>query len=88
MRVQASLQFYCQNTGRSLKTQLGIEVRNLVIFRPRTLPMHCVYCGRQHYWKLIKYDRPDIQDMKRRPRPSRALTPQACKPSSKSSHMF
>ena len=71
MRVQASLQFYCQNTGHSLKTQLITETRNLVIFRPRTLPMRCTFCGRQHYWKLIKYDRPDIKDMKRRPRPSR-----------------
>jgi hypothetical protein len=42
--------------------------RNLVIFRPRTLPMRCTFCGRQHYWRLIKYDRPDIQDMERRHR--------------------
>jgi hypothetical protein len=70
MRVQASLQFYCVNTGRNLKTQLGTEARNLVMFRPRTLPMRCVFCGRQHYWQLIEYHRPHIKDMKRRPRPS------------------
>jgi hypothetical protein len=65
MRVQASLQFYCRNTGRSLKTQLGTEVRNLVIFGPRTLPMRCAFCGRQHYWKLTH-----IKDKKHRRRPS------------------
>jgi hypothetical protein len=70
MRVQASLQFYCQNTGRNLKTQLGTEARNLVVFRPRTLPMRCVFCGRRHFWKLIEYHRPHIKDMKRGPRPS------------------
>ena len=70
MRVQASLQFYCQNTGRSLKTQLGTEARNLVVFRPRTLPMRCAFCGRQHYWQLIEYHRPHIKDKKRRRRPS------------------
>jgi hypothetical protein len=71
MRVQASLQFYCENTGRNLETRLGTDTRNLVIFQPRnTLPMRCTFCGRQHYWKLITYDRPDTQDMKRRSRPS------------------
>jgi hypothetical protein len=68
MRVQASLQFFCQRTGRNLETQLDTETRNLVIFRPRTLSMRCAFCGRRHYWRLIKYDRPDIHDMKRRPR--------------------
>ena len=69
MRVQASLQFYCQNTGHSLKTQLGTEARNLVVFRPRTLPMRCAFCGRQHYWQLIEYHRPHIKDKERRRRP-------------------
>ena len=64
MRVQASLQFYCKSTGRSLKTKLGTEARNLVVFRPRTLPMRCVFCGGQHYRRLVKYHRPD---MKHRP---------------------
>jgi len=54
MRVKASLQFYCKSTGRSLKTKLGTEARNLVVFRPRTLPMRCVFCERQHYWQLIE----------------------------------
>jgi hypothetical protein len=66
MRVHASLQFYCESTGRNLETQLSTETRNLVIFRPRNLPMRCAFCGRQHYWRLIKYDRPDIQKMERR----------------------
>jgi hypothetical protein len=66
MRVKASLQFYCTSTGRNLETQLGTEAHNLVIFQPRTLPMRCEFCGRQHYWQLIEYH----LDMKRRPRPS------------------
>jgi hypothetical protein len=70
MRVQASLKFYCDNTGRNLKTQLSTEARNLVIFRRRTLPMSCMFCGRQHYWQLIEYHPPHIKDMKRRPRRS------------------
>jgi hypothetical protein len=70
MRVQASLQFYCQNTGRSLKTKLGTEARNLVVVRPRTLPMRCEFCGRRHYWQLIEYHRPHIKDKERRRRPS------------------
>ena len=70
MRVQASLQFYCKSTGRSLKTKLGTEARNLVVFRPRTLPMRCVFCERQHYWQLIEYHRPHIKDKERRRRPS------------------
>ena len=72
MRVQASLQFYCESTGRNLETQLSTETRNLVIFRRGTVAMRCEFCGRQHYWQLIKYDRPDIQDMKRRPHRARA----------------
>jgi len=72
MRVQVSLQFYCESTGRNLETQLSTETRNLVIFRRGTVAMRCEFCGRQHYWQLIKYDRPDIQDMKRRPHRARA----------------
>jgi hypothetical protein len=70
MRVQASLQFYCENTGLNLKTQLGTEAHNLVIFRPHTLPMRCMFCGRQHYWQLIECHRSHITHMKRRPRRS------------------
>jgi hypothetical protein len=70
MRVQASLQFYCKSTGRGLKTKLGTEARNLVVFRPRTLPMRCAFCGQQHYWKLIEYHRPHTKNMKRWPHPT------------------
>jgi hypothetical protein len=70
MRVQASLQFYCQNTGHSLKTQLITETRNLVIFRRGSVAMRCEFCGRRHYWKLIEYHRPHIRDKKRLRRPS------------------
>jgi hypothetical protein len=70
MHVQASLQFYCESTGRSLKTQLGTEARNLVVFRPRTLPMRCAFCGRQHHWQLVEYHRPHTKDKERRRRPS------------------
>ena len=53
MRVQASLQFSCTRTGRNLETQLSTDARNLVIFRRGNMPMHCAFCGRQHYWRLI-----------------------------------
>jgi hypothetical protein len=66
MRVQASLQFSCAATGRNLETQLSTEPRNLVIFRRGNVPMRCAFCGRQHYWRLIKYHRPDIPDMEHR----------------------
>ena len=57
MRVQASLQFYCESTGRNLETQLSTETRNLVIFRRGTVAMRCEFCGLKHYWRLIKYHR-------------------------------
>jgi hypothetical protein len=66
MRVQASLQFSCAATGRNLETQLSTEPRNLVIFRRGNVSMRCSFCGRQHYWRLIKYHRPDIPDMEHR----------------------
>jgi hypothetical protein len=68
MRVQASLQFSCVKTGRNLETQLSTETRNLVIFRRSNVPMRCAFCARRHYWRLIKYHRPD---MKHRPGPRR-----------------
>jgi hypothetical protein len=58
MRVQANIHFYCATTGRSLETQLSTEARNLVMFRQGKVPMHCAFCGRRHYWSLVKYQRP------------------------------
>jgi hypothetical protein len=58
MRVQASLRFSCAATGRNLETQLSTETRNLVILRRDNVLMDCAFCGQQHYWRLIKYDRP------------------------------
>jgi hypothetical protein len=66
MHVQASLQFYCATTGRNLETELSTEARNLVIFRRGNVPMRCAFCGQQLYWRLIKYHRTDIPDMKHR----------------------
>jgi hypothetical protein len=66
MRVQASLQFYCESKGRNLETQLSTDTRNLVIFRRDNVAMRCEFCGLKHYWRLIEYH----LDMKRRPRPS------------------
>jgi hypothetical protein len=57
MRVQASLQFSCAATGRNLETKLSTETRNLVLFRRGNMPMCCVFCGRQHYWRLVEYQR-------------------------------
>jgi hypothetical protein len=57
MRVQASIQFSCAMTGRNLETQLSTETRNLVMFRRGKMPMHCIFCGRQHSWRLIEYHR-------------------------------
>jgi hypothetical protein len=64
MRVQASLQFSCATTGRNLETQLITDTRNLVIFQRSTVPMRCAFCGLKHYWRLIKYHRHDIPDVK------------------------
>jgi len=58
MRVQASIRFSCAIAGRNLETQLNTETRNLVMFRRGKVPMHCVFCGRQHSWRLIEYHRP------------------------------
>ena len=66
MLVQASLQFSCAATGRNLETQLSTEARNLVIFRRGNVRMRCAFCGQQHCWRLIKYHRADIPDMKHR----------------------
>ena len=62
MRVQASLQFFCATTGRNLETQLSTETRNLGTLRRGNVPMRCVFCGRQHYWRLVEYQhhRPDM----------------------------
>jgi hypothetical protein len=62
MRVQASLQFSCAATGRNLETHLSTETRNLDLFQPGNLPMLCVFCGRQHYWRLVdcQHHRPDM----------------------------
>ena len=57
MRVQASIQFSCATTGLKLETQFSTETRNLVVFRRDKMPMHCAFCGQQHYWRLIKYHR-------------------------------
>jgi hypothetical protein len=57
MRVQASIQFSCATTGLKLETQFSTETRNLVVFRRDKMPMHCAFCGQQHYWRLIKYYR-------------------------------
>jgi hypothetical protein len=67
MRVRASLQFSCATTGRNLETQLSTETRNLVIFRRGSVQMRCAFCGRKHYWRLIKYHRPDIPGIEHRP---------------------
>jgi len=66
MLVQASLQFSCATTGRNLETQLSTEARNLDIFRRGNVRMRCAFCGQQHRWRLIKYHRADIPDMKHR----------------------
>ena len=57
MRVQANIQFSCATTGLKLETQVSTETRNLVVFRRDKMPMHCAFCGQQHYWRLIKYHR-------------------------------
>jgi hypothetical protein len=57
MRVQANIQFSCATTGLKLETQFSTETRNLVVFRRDKMPMHCAFCGQQHYWRLIKYHR-------------------------------
>ena len=57
MRVQASIQFSCATTGLKLETQFSTETRNLVVFRRDKMPMHCAFCGQQHYWRLIEYHR-------------------------------
>ena len=64
MRAKASLQFSCATTGRNLETQLITDTRNLVIFQRSTVPMRCAFCGLKHYWRLIKYHRHDIPDVK------------------------
>ena len=64
MRVQASLQFSCAKTGRNLETQLGTETRNLVVLQRGNLPMRCAFCGRQHYWRLIKYHHADMKPLR------------------------
>ena len=66
MRAKASLQFSCARTGRNLETQLITDTRNLVIFRRGTVAMRCEFCGVKHYWRLIKYHRQDIPDVKHR----------------------
>lgn len=66
MRVQATIRFFCATTGRNLETQLSTETRNLVMFRRGKVPMHCAFCGQQHYWCLMEYHRPVTKHQPRR----------------------
>jgi uncharacterized beta-barrel protein YwiB (DUF1934 family) len=64
MRVQACLQFSCALSGRNLETELITETRNLVMFRQGKVSMRCAFCGLNHHWRLMRYQRP-ITSVKR-----------------------